>query len=85
MNEDEFMQYLVLNGYLEVSSIDLANNEPLYKFTDKIKKNEDVKFDKFHYFYDNVMSLWENNFLKIDLKKSDTFISFLESKLNKSI
>jgi len=31
------------------------------------------------------MSLWESNFLKIDLKKSDTFISFLESKLNKNI
>jgi hypothetical protein len=85
MSEEEFMQYLVLNGYLEVSSIDLVNNEPLYKFTNKIKANEDSVHDKFSYFYENIMALWENNFEEIDLKQSDIFISFLESKLDKTI
>ncbi len=83
MNEDEFMEHLILSGALEVAAIDMDNNEPLYKFTDKLKDiAPELHKDMFTYFYTDVMTLWEHGFVDVDLSSDDPVVTLTDKALN---
>ncbi len=83
MNEDEFMEHLILSGALEVAAIDMDNNEPLYRFTDKLKDvAPELQKDMFTYFYTDVMTLWEHGFVEVDLDSDDPVVSLTDKALN---
>jgi hypothetical protein len=82
--EQDSIDYLILNGGIEVVGIDSSNGEFLYAFTPKIQElmpdlyNEHIKdVNK------NVLKLWEMGFLEIDFMKTDPVITIGKKALNK--
>lgn len=77
------MEHLILSGALEVSAIDMNNNEPLYRFTDKLKEvAPELQKEMFSYFYTDVMSLWEHGFVDVDLESDDPSVSLTEKAVD---
>ena len=82
--EQDSIDYLILNGGIEVVGIDSSNGEFLYAFTPKIQElmpdlyNEHIKdVNK------NFLKLWEMGFLEIDFMKTDPVITIGKKALNK--
>lgn len=75
INEDDFIETLILNGALEVSAIDMNTNEPLYRFTPKLKKVSPELYDaNYNMFYEDLMFLWQEGFIEVDLELDNPFV-----------
>lgn len=67
LNEDDFIDALILNGALEVSAIDIDSGDVLYKFTDKLKEISPELYETQQaMFHEEIMSLWEDGFVNLD-------------------
>lgn len=67
MNED-FFDFLILQGAVEPAGIDSDTGEMLYSFTSRLKEVDPKFFNKvMEAFHKNVMVLWEKGFLNIDM------------------
>lgn len=80
MDEEDILEYLFVHGAVTINHIDLETGDIFYKITPKM-------FDIFPELYqeylnavnEDVMRLWENGFIKIDLLDDDPMVS-LEPK-----
>jgi hypothetical protein len=67
LNEDDFIDALILNGALEVAAIDIESGEALYRFTDKLKEISPELYETQQtMFREELMSLWEDGFVELD-------------------
>ena len=74
--EQDAIDYLLLNGGLEVVGLDSDNGEFLYAFTPKIKELMPELYEE--HIGDvnkNVLKLWEMGYLEIDFMQQDPVIT----------
>lgn len=71
MNED-FFDFLVLQGAIEPAGLDSDTGEMLYSFTNKLKDIDPKLFNSMmESFHRGVMALWERGFLNIDMLEDE--------------
>jgi hypothetical protein len=81
--EQDSIDYLILNGGLELMGIDSSNGEFLYSFTPKIKELMPELYEQHIQDTNNkVLKLWEKGFLDIDLMENDPVVSITEKALD---
>jgi hypothetical protein len=74
--EQDSIDYLILNGGIEVVGLDSDNGEFLYAFTPKIKELMPELYEE--HISDvnkNVLKLWEMGYLNIDFMQEDPVIT----------
>jgi hypothetical protein len=83
--EDEFLEQLILNGAVEVVGLDLETNEPLYTFTDKLAQFSPALHQNMsNYFYKEMMFLWENGFIEMDITEKNPTVRLTEKALDET-
>jgi hypothetical protein len=84
MDSDDQIENMILDGSLEVSGIDEQTGEFLYTFTEKLAENyPELYKDTQTYFSKEMMFLWENNFVVMDVTDSNPLVSLTEKALDK--
>jgi hypothetical protein len=74
--EQDSIDYLLLNGGLEVVGLDSDNGEFLYAFTPKIKDlMPELYKEHISDVNKNVLKLWEMGYLEIDFMQEDPVIT----------
>lgn len=83
MDENSFLEYLILEGALEVAAINMDDSEPLYRFTDKLHDISPELYDEhIRTFYSDVMDLWQRGFININLESDDPVVSLTEKSFD---
>lgn len=68
MNDDEFIDYLILNGAVEVAGIDSTTGEFLYSFTEKLAEVDPEMYRRsIEMFQDMVKTLWQKGFVDMNI------------------
>lgn len=81
--EDEIMEFLILQGALEISGVDSKNGEFLYSFTPKIREvMPELYKDHLDSINKEVMNLWEKGYVYLDLLEEDPIISLSSKALD---
>lgn len=84
-DEEEFLEQLILNGAVEVVGLDLETNEPLYTFTDKLAQfSPALHKDMSNYFYKEMMFLWENGFIEMNITEANPTVRLTEKALDET-
>jgi hypothetical protein len=74
--DQDAIDYLLLNGGLEVVGLDSDNGEFLYAFTPKIKELMPELYEEhINDVNKNVLKLWEMGYLEIDFMQKDPVIT----------
>jgi len=82
-NSEESLEYLILNGYVEVASLDPQTGGFLYSFTEKAKRIiPDLKRQLDEEFYESITYLWEHGFLDMDIESNNPTVTLKEKALN---
>jgi hypothetical protein len=82
-DEQEIMDYLILNGGLEVVGIDSENQSFLYSFTPKIKElMPDLYEEHIRTVNSDILALWEKGYVNIDFMSDDPVITITKKSLN---
>ena len=77
--EQDAIEFLILNKALEVSGVDAASGEILYSFTPKIKElMPDLYKEHMNHVNGEVMRLWEKGFLNIDFFAEEPIVTLAE-------
>jgi hypothetical protein len=73
--EDQIIEDLILVGALEVIGLDLDSGEPVYNFTERLKEFSPALHEEMNnYFHSEMMFLWENGFVEMDVMKDDPMV-----------
>jgi hypothetical protein len=82
-NSEESLEYLILNGYVEVASLDPQTGGFLYSFTEEAKRIiPDLKRQLDEEFYQSIAYLWEHGFLDMDIESDNPTVTLKEKALN---
>ena len=82
--DGEMINKLILDGGLEVASVDNDTGELLYSFTPKMKEiMPEIYQDHMHNVNSEIMNLWEKGFINMDLLQEDPLITLTLKALNK--
>lgn len=77
------IDYLILNGGIEMAGIDQNSGEFLYSFTPKIKELMPELYEQhINTINSNTLKLWENGFLNIDFMKNDPTVTITKKGLD---
>lgn len=83
--EQDMMDYLILNNALEVVAVDSKTGELLYSFTPKIKEiMPDLYEDHMNSVNSDILSLWERGYVNIDFLADDPKITITKKALDKN-
>jgi hypothetical protein len=81
-SQDDFFDYLILQGAVTPEGIDQSTGEILYSFTDKLKEiNEDMFNRAMDTFHNDIMLLWEYGFFNINWMEENPVVKVTE-KIN---
>lgn len=81
--EDKIIEDLILKGALEVAGIDIETGEPLYNFTHKLKDvSPELDQEMQTFFSQEMMFLWENGFVEMDITEKDPIVRLTEKAFN---
>ena len=81
--EDKMIEDLILKGALEVSGIDIETGELLYNFTHKLKDvSPELDQEMQTFFSQEMMFLWENGFVEMDITEKDPVVRLTEKAFN---
>ena len=83
MNEDlSKLDELILNGGIEVAGL-TESGSFLYKFTDKLKDlDPELHSHMMSTMYNQIMFLWENGFITMDVTQENPAVSFTKKAFN---
>jgi hypothetical protein len=82
---DDYLEYLILNGYVEVAGIDEENGEFLYNFTQTARQKVPGLQDQLNNeFYGLVIYLWEHGFVSMDIESQNPMVTLNPKALNKN-
>jgi hypothetical protein len=82
-NEEEIMDYLILNGGIEVVGIDSENESFLYSFTPKIKElMPDLYEEHIRAVNSDILTLWERGYVNIDFMSDDPVVTITKKSLD---
>jgi hypothetical protein len=83
--DQEIMDYLILNNALEVVAVDSKTGELLYSFTPKIKEiMPDLYEEHMNSVNSDILSLWERGYVNIDFLLDDPKITITNKALDKN-
>jgi hypothetical protein len=83
-NPDELIDYLILNGAIEAAGIDSKTGEITFNFTSKLKEIFPPLYENFmHQFHEDVMILWADGFLQINVTEANPIVRLTDKALNK--
>ncbi len=83
--EDKIIEDLILNGALEVAGVDIQTGEMLYNFTHKLKDvSPELDQEMQTFFSQEMMFLWENGFVEMDITEQDPIVKLTEKAFNNS-
>jgi hypothetical protein len=83
--DQEIMDYLILNNALEVVAVDSKTGELLYSFTPKIKEiMPDLYEEHMNSVNADILSLWERGYVNIDFLLDDPKITVTKKALDKN-
>jgi hypothetical protein len=83
--EQDMMDYLILNNALEVVAVDSKTGELLYSFTPKIKEiMPDLYEDHMNSVNSDILSLWERGYVNIDFLADNPKITITKKALDKN-
>lgn len=84
MDNNETVDYLIMNGAIEVAGIDSETGQFLYSFTPKIKE---IMPDLYHQHLNHVngelMRLWEKGFIDIDFFSPEPIVTVTDKAFDK--
>jgi hypothetical protein len=84
--EDDIIDSLILNGAVEVAGLDIETGDALYTFTDKLSQFSPALHRELNnYFYSEIMFLWENGFLDMDITSDEPSVSLTEKALDEAM
>jgi hypothetical protein len=82
-DEDQIIEKLILNGGLETVGVDQETGELLYSFTPKIAKLMPVLYQEhLNDVNAQIMNLWEQGFVDLNLFESDPNITLTEKSFD---
>jgi len=82
-NSEESIEYLILNGYIEVAGIDKTSGDFLYSFTEEAKTIiPDLRRQLDEEFYKSIVYLWERGFLEMDIDSDNPVVSLKDKALD---
>ena len=77
------IDYLLLNGGLQVAGIDSSSGEFLYTFTPKIKEiMPELYHEHMNHVNGELMGLWEKGFINIDLMSENPIVTLTQKALD---
>lgn len=82
-NSDDYFEFLILNGFVEVSGIDKETGDFLYAFTDEAKRvmpglQEQLNEE----FYNMITYLWEHGFIFMNIESENPMVAIAPKALN---
>lgn len=81
--EDQIIEDLILKGALEIAGIDIESGELLYNFTHKLKDvSPELDQEMQTFFSQEMMFLWENGFVEMDITEKDPIVRLTEKAFN---
>lgn len=83
MDNNETVDYLIMNGGLEVAGIDSETGQFLYVFTPKIKElMPELYSEHLNHVNGEIMRLWETGFLNVDFLTEEPIVTITEKALD---
>lgn len=80
---DEYLEYLILNGYVEVAGIDEDSGDFLYTFTESARETIPGLNDQLNdEFYSLIVYLWEHGFVTMDIESQNPRVTISEKALD---
>lgn len=68
INEDDYLEQLILSGAAEFAGLDPDTGEMLYSFTDKLESVSPHLYKKINEsFYQEILALWQLGFLEMNM------------------
>lgn len=78
------IEHLILEGAAEVAGIDLESGEMMYTFTSKIQDVNPRLYEEINQYVENsILSMWEKDFVEIDLFSEEPRIRVTEKAFDK--
>lgn len=72
MNEDDYLEHLILSGAAEFAGLDPDTGEMLYSFTNKLESVSPHLYKRVNEsFYQEILSLWQLGFLEMNMLESN--------------
>lgn len=85
MDEEKMIEELILQGALEVAGVDVETGELLYTFTNKLQDVHPALHQEFtNYFHSEMMSLWANGFIEMDVTGENPEVFVTEKAMDQS-
>lgn len=82
-DDEEIIEKLILTGALEIAGIDTETGDFLYNFTDNLAKiSPEIYKDMNSYFYSEMITLWENGFIEMDVRQKNPKITLTDKILD---
>jgi hypothetical protein len=84
MDKDEdFLEFLILEGAVEVAGYDPESNDFMYSFTEKAQEIIPNFIEKsMELFNKDIYYLWERGFLQVDMTQSNPLVRLLPKALD---
>lgn len=80
---DDPISDMILSGAVEVAGLDLETGEMLYTFTDKLAQfSPPLHRHVLNYVHREIMYLWENGFVEMDVTSSNPTVRLTEKALD---
>lgn len=77
------MDFLIINGALEVAGIDSENGQFLYQFTPKLREvMPELYNEHLNHVNSELMGLWEKGYLNIDLTDDNPIVTLSEKAVD---
>ena len=77
--DQNIMDYLIINGALEIVGVDAKTNQFLYSFTPKLKEiMPELYHEHLNYVNSGIMALWEKGFVNVDFFQNDPTVNLTE-------
>lgn len=74
-DSDEIIEQLILEGSIEIAGIDSATGQFVYSFTkDAKEKNPGLYNSVQEDFYNNMMYLWQNGIIEMDISSDNPLV-----------
>lgn len=83
-DENEIIDYLILNNAMEIVGVDSDTGEFLYMFTNKLKEVlPELYAEHINHVNSELMRLWEKGFVNIDFMSDEPIVTITEKALIK--
>jgi hypothetical protein len=80
---DDYLEHLILNGYVEVSGIDPETGDFLYMFTEKARQTMPGLEEQLNEeFYALIIYLWEHGFIAMDIESQSPRVTLMPKALD---